>query len=758
MHRVRLGKLAPLLLLLVFSLGCGTALELDTKTIKVKDDRYLTFKPWMHYSVKGSGRPLILIHDLLTDSYTWRKNVDELAEHFQVFTIDLPGFGKSVNPFDAYTLEFYSSMIGLFMQQMGMNEATLVGNGIGADVALDAYLRYPDVVKSVVVINGAGFDKPSTLMQQDEERIGIALHNSRKQADLERIQREVVEATLAHLYVNKSLVNSDMVKHYMSSLSQAGGRNAILGTLRFFDTDGLLARLIAAETDLMATRKMDRRGERTVLVIWGSEDAWYPPRTAEYFRARIPRSRVAIIKGAGHFPHEEEPETINGLLLDALLPRPVPGNQYTVAGFDASSLLEEGRKLKHRQKFKEAEAKFKAAIELNPYLGIAYYEIGDILFEQKMYAEAVEMLNESLRIYPHNAQVHYRLGTTYHNQATTMATKWAEQGMDASFIADNTATMIEKSIGHYEQAGKLDPKMPNPWFNLGRLYEQAGEYREVARVYGKLFDADPKNLRAANLYINALLRADLRPEAIEAIGRVEKIKSERKKASWPAWRAKLLMEEGSWAEAGEAWRRAADLDPSNPAYSGYSSLALANVGKLPEARAAVDLALAADGSNPEWHRISGTLALREQAWDKAEVAFKAVLRSLPDDLESLAGLSLAVARQGRGDEAAKGLDTALKRLPDQPVLLVARARVHALIAADPTKAARRRAEVQAAAELLRQAYDRGFDCFPLAQDPAFGAMKNDPVFKTFRKRLSTVAAPPPPPPPPPAKAPAKKPR
>ena len=80
MHRVRLGKLAPLLLLLVFSLGCGSALELDTKTIKVKDDRYLTFKPWMHYSVKGSGRPLILIHDLLTNSYTWRKNVDELAE------------------------------------------------------------------------------------------------------------------------------------------------------------------------------------------------------------------------------------------------------------------------------------------------------------------------------------------------------------------------------------------------------------------------------------------------------------------------------------------------------------------------------------------------------------------------------------------------------------------------------------------------------------------------------------------------------
>ncbi|MBM4319872.1 MAG: alpha/beta fold hydrolase [Deltaproteobacteria bacterium] len=734
MTRIRLALALALLSTLILD-GCGS-LELQTRTVKVSGERYLRYSPWMHYTVQGSGRPIVLIHDLLTDSWTWRRNVAELSESFQVFTVDLPGYGGSINPFEAYTLEFFSSTIGMFLRQMSMGDAVLVGHGMGAAVALDCYLRYPEMVKSVVVINATGFDEPDKQLAQDIERIGVALYNSRKEADLERLRKEVLEASFANLYAEKKLVNKELVDHYMSWLEKPGGREALLGTLRFFKTDGLMQRLIAAETDLMTTRKMDRRGERNVLIIWGTEDAWYPPKTAEYFRARIPNSKVAIIKGAGHFPHEEQPAKINGLLLDALLTRPVPANAHLVAKYDASSLLEEGRTLKRRGKFDEAQEKFKAAIELNPYLGVAYYEIGDILFEQQKFAESIEMLNESLRIYPHNAQVRYRLATTFHNQATTMAKKWAENGMDASFIADNTASMIEKAIEQYEMAGKLDPRMPNPWFNLGRLYEQAGDYNEVARVYGRLFDTDSTNLRAANLYVNALLKTKNAEGAVEAIQRVEEIKSEKEKASWPAWRGKLLLEQGRWDQAITAWRRASDLEPANPVFHGYLAMCLANNGKLPEAKESVAIALSGDAANPEWHRLAGRLALHEQQWEKAALEFQTALRALPDNSEALAGLTIAQLRLGKGEEMARMLDQALVKLGDQPELLVARARVHALAVATADKdPLRRQQEKQAALALLQRASAKGYDCSGLAAEVDFAPLKDEAEFRALKRKI-----------------------
>ncbi len=727
-------------LALLATLGGCAKLGLNAETAKVDGKRYLFYRPWIHYEVYGSGPPMVLIHDFLTDGYTWRRNVEELGEYFQVFTLDLPGFGDSVNPVEAYTLEYYSASVGLFLREMEFGGAILVGHGMGAAVALDTYLRFPDRVKSVVVIDSIGFDEKTELLARDEDRIGLALHNSREEPDMERLRREVLEATLPNLYVDKELVSKELIDYYMGRLEKQGIRDTILGTLNYFHTDGLMRRLIEAETDLMETRKMDRRGERLVFIIWGAEDPWYPPRTAEYFRARIPRSKVAIIRGAGHFPHEEKPEVVDGLLIDALLQRPAPGNPYTVDKYDASLLLAEGRKLKKRKRYDEAKAKFKQAIELNPYLGVAYYEIGDILFREKQYAEAIEMLKESLRIYPLNAQVHYRLATTYHNQATDLRRKWQASGMDEDFIEMNTSAMMAKAIKHYEEAGRIDPSFSNPWFNLGRIYEQAGDYKAVARVYGKLADANPKNLRVAKMYVNALLKAKDIAGAVKAIEKIEKrIKSEKSKAVWPAWRGKLLMDLGKWDEAVAAWRRATDLAPADGAYQGYYAMALLEAGKLEAAREALELALASDGGNPLWHSLAASLDEREGKWESAVEHYRKALAGNPDDTKAAAGLARALVKLGKPKDAAKILDPLLASGRDDPELLVARARAHVLAAArlkgNARKAKEMKAEIEAAMALLKKAYDKGYDCYALRKDPDFASVKREKVFRSFRPKV-----------------------
>ena len=734
----RTGLLFVLLALTLSALtGCGS-LGLNSDTDRIDGNRYLLFRPWLHYEVAGSGQPLVLLHDSLTDSHTWRHNVKELSGFFQVFTLDLPGFGRSANPYQNNTLDYYSSAVGLFLREMNLKGAVVAGHGMGGAVALDAYVRFPTLVKSVVVINAVGFDEPTEVLAQDLDRMGVALHNSFTGApDMERIQKDVLEGSLGHLYADKKQLTPELVRYYLAHLEKAAGRRNLLSHLRQFSTEGLMRRLVASEAELLAQPKMERRGERTVVVLWGTEDPWYPPRTSEYFRARVPRAKVAIIRDAGHFPQEERPEVVNGLLLDALLPRPVPGNEHTMSKYDASMLLEEGRVLKRRKQFPEAMAKFKAATELNPYLGVAYYEIGDILFAEHKYAEAIEMLGESLRIFPHNAQVHYRLATTYHNQATTMERKWRAEGLDADFIEDSTAPMLARGVRHYEDAGRLDPNLRNTWFNLGRIYEQAGDYAEVARVYGRLAVADPNDLRAANLYINALLKADDKPGAVEAIAAVARIKSERRRASWPAWRAKLLMELHQWEEAVAAWRMATDLDPGRAAYYGYLALTLMRSGKAEESKEPLSIALRGDADNPLWLSLSGEQALAAKEWDLARDRFQRVLKAEPESADAGVGLATALVRTDAIDEAAGQLDPLLLKVPDHPGLMVARARVHCAESTVLAKARKRKeaqGHVKQALDLLTRAHAGGFDIGPLAADADFGCVKRRREFRALRRK------------------------
>ena len=54
----------------------------------------------IHYKAYGSGPPLLLVHGLMTSSYSWRYLLDELGGRFRLVVPDLPGCGRSAKPVD----------------------------------------------------------------------------------------------------------------------------------------------------------------------------------------------------------------------------------------------------------------------------------------------------------------------------------------------------------------------------------------------------------------------------------------------------------------------------------------------------------------------------------------------------------------------------------------------------------------------------------------------------------------------------------
>lgn len=104
----------------------------------------------------GFGPPVILLHGYLASHTSWDSAFAQLSARFRVIAPDLPGFGASEKPPPsryAYTAAaFAESMVDL-IAALEVNRAAVVGQRMGATVALSMAVTYPDVVERLVLVS-----------------------------------------------------------------------------------------------------------------------------------------------------------------------------------------------------------------------------------------------------------------------------------------------------------------------------------------------------------------------------------------------------------------------------------------------------------------------------------------------------------------------------------------------------------------------------------------------------------------------------
>jgi len=119
-----------------------------------------------NYHEAGSGTPVILIHGSgpgVSAWANWRLAIPSLAERLHVFAYDQAGFGYSELPAQhSYGLGRWMEHLLSFMQAVGIKRANLVGNSMGAAVALAAAVTHPEVVDRLVLMGPMGVRFPIT--------------------------------------------------------------------------------------------------------------------------------------------------------------------------------------------------------------------------------------------------------------------------------------------------------------------------------------------------------------------------------------------------------------------------------------------------------------------------------------------------------------------------------------------------------------------------------------------------------------------
>lgn len=127
-----------------------------------------TYYEWrfgnIRYQKKGSGSPLLLVHDLTVGSsnYEYHRLINNLTEKHEVYSIDLLGYGLSDKPSMTYTNNLYEQLICDFIKNVIGRKTSVIVTGESVPFVIIACHNNPEIFNKIICIN------PQSLFLQNQ--------------------------------------------------------------------------------------------------------------------------------------------------------------------------------------------------------------------------------------------------------------------------------------------------------------------------------------------------------------------------------------------------------------------------------------------------------------------------------------------------------------------------------------------------------------------------------------------------------------
>lgn len=252
------------------------------------------------YLDQGTGPVLILIHGFGGSLWQWEYQ-QVLSHHgYRVITVDLLGSGFSDKPALEYRPEEVLRFFLGFMDQLNIPQATLIGNSMGAGVALAVALTAPERVERLVLIGGLPADIKGQLASP-LVRKGLDSSVPAWLAELgaKLFGSSVGERVLREIIYDQSMITPAVLDRSGRNRRQPGIIGPILA----------IGKTLPEWESQYAPRLSEIR--QPTLIIWGHEDRIFPPAVGRTLSETITGSRLVLVPRAGHIPQWEQPETVN---------------------------------------------------------------------------------------------------------------------------------------------------------------------------------------------------------------------------------------------------------------------------------------------------------------------------------------------------------------------------------------------------------------------------------------------------------------
>lgn len=265
----------------------------------------------IHYTVHGSGDPLILLHGGgpgATGLSNYSRNLTALAEHFTCYVIDFPGWGQSSKNLDSFGAAnpFINGAraVKLFMNQLGLAKAHLIGNSFGGAVAYAMAMEFPERVDRLVTMGPGG-------AWIESEGMTPGIFQLLTYYSGEGPTREKLEAFLQNLVFDTSVLTPELIdERFAASNNPEIAANPPL-RIPPGATGPLPREMFLSEDPRLKSLP------HKALLIWGREDKINLPAGANAFGV-APNQQTVWFDHCGHWAQWEHADRFNELVIGFL--------------------------------------------------------------------------------------------------------------------------------------------------------------------------------------------------------------------------------------------------------------------------------------------------------------------------------------------------------------------------------------------------------------------------------------------------------
>jgi len=242
----------------------------------------------LHQQTFGTGKSIVLVHGWAMHSGIWLDFAMQLAEHYQVTCIDLPGHGHSDN-LDSFTLEQVADAL---VAAVPDKQSCWLGWSLGATVVLDIARRYPERVNSLVIVAG------NPHFTGTEQWPGMKV--------------DLLEAFAKQLLVDGT---TTLLRFLSLQVAQLPDYKMLLKTLKTAIMACATPNLDTLQGGLSILKQADLRpalaaAQMPILVLLGTRDTLVPIAVGEAMQALAPAIQVVVIDKAGHVPFLSHPQIV----------------------------------------------------------------------------------------------------------------------------------------------------------------------------------------------------------------------------------------------------------------------------------------------------------------------------------------------------------------------------------------------------------------------------------------------------------------
>ncbi len=232
------------------------------------------------YKTKGEGQPIVFLHGWGQNKESFDKSYDKFSQNFNVWALDLPGFGASGEPKDSYTIYDYNIILVEFIAVFKLQNPTLICHSFGGRIGI-IYAANNSNLNRLIITGGAGI-KPKKKMG-DRFRVG-------------------------HYKFMKFLCSTPFYYQHRDDLLATSGSSD-------YKKASPIMKQVLIKTVNEDLSYLLEEIEVPTLLYWGEDDDATPVQDAVLMERFIGNSKLIAVKGMGHFAYLENHEDFNEKVL-----------------------------------------------------------------------------------------------------------------------------------------------------------------------------------------------------------------------------------------------------------------------------------------------------------------------------------------------------------------------------------------------------------------------------------------------------------